>query len=404
MRTAPGPPRTHIGALAVLSASHLVNDTLQSLLLALYPLLKSTFALSYVQIGVITLAYQVTASIPQPWLGHFHDKRPAPRLLCLAFLLESIGLLTLATAGDYGSVLLAAALIGLASSVFHPLASPIVRDLSMGRHGLAQSVFQIGGNAGAALGPLLAALLVLPHGLGGLSWLCVPTVLALASCLRLARLPDIHRSLAGAVSGRLRHAEPPVSGAIVARTLIVLLVLMFSKYVYLAGIGTYYTFYLIHRFGLAARSSQLYLFVFLLAIAAGTLIGGPVVDRIGGKPVIWTSILGVAPFTLAIPYVSLGWTCALSFVTGLILASAFPAILVFAQDLLPHRAGLISGLFFGVAFGFGGLGAILLGAVAEHFGIDAAFEACSYLPLLGIAALFLPAPPPANRRLDRPGA
>lgn len=386
-----GSTRANVRALAVLSVSHLVNDTMQSLLLALYPLLRGAFALTYVQIGLISLTYQATASIPQPWLGHHNDKRPSPALLGLALSLECIGLLALASADAYGLVLLAAVLIGLASSVFHPIASSIVRDVSRGRHGLAQSMFQIGGNAGAALGPLLAALLISPRGLRSLAWLCLPILVALPACLRLAarlgaaRLP----SHAGARPIQSRASAQP--RRIVARALVVLLVLMFSKYVYLTGIGTYYTFYLMHRFGLTAQSSQMYLFVFLFALAAGTLIGGPIVDRAGGKPVIWASILGVAPFTLALPYVPLGWACALSFLIGLILASAFPAIVVFAQELLPHRVGLISGLFFGIAFGFGGLGAIVLGVVAERLGIVPAFEVCSYLPLLGIAALFLPA-------------
>lgn len=381
---------TSLRAWVVLSAAHLVNDTMQSLLLALYPLLKGTFALSYVQIGLITLTYQISASLPQPWLGHYNDRTPTPMLLCLAFSLETIGLLSLATAGRYALALLAAVLIGLASSVFHPIASPIVREASAGRHGLAQSIFQIGGNAGAALGPLLAALLVVPYGLASLSWLCVPAIVAFGLCLRLAVVLSRRQSMAGVIVGQ--PPGPQVPRGIATRVLLVLLVLMFSKYIYLTGIGTYYTFYLIHRFALPTRSAQLYLSAFLLAIAGGTLLGGPIVDRMGAKVVIWSSILGVAPFTIALPYVSLAWACVLSVTTGLILASAFPAILVFAQDLLPHRVGLVAGVFFGVAFGFGGVGAACLGMVADHFGIVAAFKVCSYLPLLGVAALFLPTP------------
>lgn len=382
--------RTTLGALVALSGSHLVNDAMQSLLLALYPLLKATFALTYLQIGLISLAYQSTASVPQPWLGHYNDKNPTPVLLCLALSLEIAGLLTLATAAEYAFVLVAAVLIGLASSVFHPVASPLVRDLSGGRQGLAQSIFQIGGNAGAAFGPLLAALLILPHGLKSLSWLCLPAVIAFVFCFRLANRHGVHRASTAGGPGRPGPQEPAAPRRILVRALAILLVLMFSKYIYLTGIGTYYTFYLIHRFGMTTWASQMYLFAFLFAIAAGTLIGGPIVDRVGEKPVICASILGVAPFTLALPYATLGWTCALSLVIGLILASAFPAILVYAHELLPRRVGLISGLFFGIAFGLGGLGATLLGVAADRFGIVAAFKVCSYLPLLGIAAIFLP--------------
>ena len=382
--------RADIGALVVLSGSHLVNDALQSLLIALYPLLKATFAVDYVQIGLISLVYQVAASVPQPWLGHCNDKKSTPALLCLAFSLESVGLLILATASGYGFVLIAAVLIGFASSVFHPIASPIVQDASGGRHGLAQSVFQIGGNAGASLGPLLAAFLILPHGLSSVSWLCLPTVVALAFCFRLATQRGISPTLGFRNSPQDQSSARTAPGRTVAYTLAILLVLMFSKYFYLTGMGTFYTFYLIHRFDLTARTSQIYLFAFLVAIAAGTLIGGPVVDRVGEKPVIVASIVGVAPFTIALPYLSLGSACNFSIIIGLILASAFPAILVFAQKLLPDRVGLISGFFFGIAFGFGGLGSVLLGILADHFGVIRAFQVNSYLPLLGIAALLLP--------------
>ncbi len=374
-----------------LSLSHLLNDLVQSLLPALYPLLKTGFHLDFGQIGLITFVFQGTASLLQPAVGLYTDRRPLPYSLAVGMGLSLAGLALLSAAPAYGALLAAAALIGLGSAIFHPEASRVARLASGGRYGLAQSVFQVGGNAGTALGPLLAAFLVVPYGQGSVAWFCLAAlagILVLGTVGRwyarhLAGAPRIARSSTGAASGRLSRAR-------VVATVAILLGLIFSKYFYMASFSSYYTFYLIHRFGVPVAQAQVYLFVFLGSVAAGTILGGPIGDRFGRKLVIWISILGVLPFSLALPHVSLFWTVALSVPIGLILASAMPAILVYAQELLPGRIGLVGGLFFGFAFGMGGLGAALLGETADHVGIERVYDLCAYLPAIGLTAVFLP--------------
>ena len=389
-----GPEPSSGPALAVLlglSLSHLLNDLVQSLLPALYPLLKTGFHLDFGQIGLITFVFQGTASLLQPAVGLYTDRRPLPYSLAVGMGLSLAGLALLSAAPTYGALLAAAALIGLGSAIFHPEASRVARLASGGRYGLAQSVFQVGGNAGTALGPLLAAFLVVPYGQGSVAWFCLAAlagILVLGTVGRwyarhLAGAPRIARSSTGAASGRLSRAR-------VVATVAILLGLIFSKYFYMASFSSYYTFYLIHRFGVPVAQAQVYLFVFLGSVAAGTILGGPIGDRFGRKLVIWISILGVLPFSLALPHVSLFWTVALSVPIGLILASAMPAILVYAQELLPGRIGLVGGLFFGFAFGMGGLGAALLGETADHVGIERVYDLCAYLPAIGLTAVFLP--------------
>lgn len=392
--TAQAPKQASGPALAVLlglSLSHLLNDLVQSLLPALYPLLKAGFHLDFGQIGLITFVFQGTASLLQPAVGLYTDRRPLPYSLAAGMGLSLAGLALLSVAPAYGALLAAAALIGLGSAIFHPEASRVARLASGGRYGLAQSVFQVGGNAGTALGPLLAAFVVVPHGQGSVAWFCLAAlagILVLGAVGRwyarhLAGVPRIARMSTGTLSGRLSRARIVVTVAI-------LLGLIFSKYFYMASFSSYYTFYLIHRFGVPVALAQVYLFVFLGAVAAGTILGGPIGDRFGRKLVIWISILGVLPFSLALPHVSLFWTVILSVPIGLILASAMPAILVYAQELLPGRIGLVGGLFFGFAFGMGGLGAALLGEMADHVGIEQVYGLCAYLPALGLMAVFLP--------------
>ncbi|CAO4174451.1 MFS transporter [Methylorubrum populi] len=383
--------RPALAVLAGLSLSHLLNDLVQSLLPAIYPLLKESFRLDFGQIGLITFVFQGTASLLQPAVGLYTDRHPLPFSLASGMGLSLAGLALLSVASGYGALLAAAALIGLGSAIFHPEASRVARLASGGRYGLAQSVFQVGGNAGTALGPLLAAFVVVPHGQGSVAWFCFAAlagILVLSAVGRwyrqhLATTPRIARKSSGAAAGSLSRAR-------IVATVTILLGLIFSKYFYMASFSSYYTFYLIHRFGVPVALAQVYLFVFLGAVAAGTILGGPIGDRFGRKLVIWISILGVLPFSLALPYVSLAWTVMLSVPIGLILASAMPAILVYAQDLLPGRIGLVGGLFFGFAFGMGGLGAALLGELADHLGIERVYELCAFLPALGLLAVFLP--------------
>lgn len=380
-------------ALAVLmglSLSHLLNDLVQSLLPAIYPLLKQSFHLDFGQIGLITLAFQATASLLQPVVGLYTDRHPLPFSLAAGMGLSLAGLALLAAAPTYGALIAAAALVGLGSAIFHPEASRVARLASGGRYGLAQSVFQVGGNAGTALGPLLAAFVVVPRGQGSVAWFGLAALVGMIVlsgvgrwyARRLAAAPRPART-AGAATGTLSRAR-------VVATIAILLALIFSKFFYTASFSSYYTFYLIHRFGVPVAQSQLYLFVFLGSVAAGTLLGGPVGDRFGRRPVIWVSILGVLPFTLALPHADLFWTVALTVPIGLILASALPAILVYAQDLLPGRIGLVGGLFYGFAFGMGGLGAALLGELADRVGIEQVYAVCAYLPLIGFLAVLLP--------------
>ena len=376
--------------LGALSFSHFLNDMIQSLILAIYPLLKGEFSLSFAQIGLITLTYQITASLLQPLIGLYTDKHPQPRSLSFGMASTLCGLVLLAFAPSYGVLLVAAALVGTGSSVFHPESSRIARMASGGKHGLAQSIFQVGGNAGSAAGPLLAAWVVIPHGQRSVGWFALAALLAIAV---LWQVGGWYATRHGAFRAKARAAREAVHGlsrAKVVGAVSILLLLIFSKYFYMASITSYYTFYLIEKFGLSVQAAQLHLFVFLFAVAAGTLLGGPIGDRIGRKRVIWASILGVAPFTLALPHVGLEATTALTFVIGFILASAFSAILVFAQELMPGKVGTVSGLFFGFAFGMGGIGAAVLGQLADTHGVAFVYRLCAYLPLLGLTTALLP--------------
>jgi FSR family fosmidomycin resistance protein-like MFS transporter len=380
--------QTRFNLLGALSFSHFLNDMMQSLIVSIYPLLKGEFQLSFVQIGTITLTYQACASLLQPLIGVYTDRHPKPYSLSVGMCFTLIGMVTLAFAPNYGSVLASAALIGAGSAIFHPESSRIARLASGGRHGLAQSIFQVGGNAGSAMGPLLAAWVILPQGQTSLAWFAIAAVIAIAVLARVGAWYKIHHI----DRPKARHpAVPsPVSAARARWSIAVLVLLIFSKYFYVASITSYFSFYLIEKFHVSVRSAQVHLFVFLLAMALGTLFGGPLGDRIGRKRVIWVSILGIAPFTLMLPYVDLMWVGILTFVIGLILSSAFSAIVVFAQELMPGNVGAVSGLFFGFAFGIGGIGAAVLGGIADTHGIEFVYRICAYLPLLGMVAAFLP--------------
>lgn len=382
---------TAYAILAALSLSHLLNDLVQSLLPAIYPLLKQSFHLDFGQIGLITLVFQLTASVLQPVVGLYTDRRSMPFSLALGMAASLVGLLLLSMAWTYGVLLLAAGLVGIGSAIFHPEASRVARLASGGRYGLAQSVFQVGGNAGTALGPLLVAFIVVPHGQSSVAWF---SLAALAGIIVLGIVGRWYRDRLAASARAPARSRPgtvtPLSRARIVATVAILLTLIFSKYFYMASFSSYYTFYLIHRFGVSVAQSQVYLFVFLGAVAAGTILGGPIGDRVGRKPVIWGSILGVLPFTLILPHANLAWTVALTIPIGAILASAMPAILVYAQELLPGRVGLVGGLFFGFAFGMGGLGAAILGEVADHTSIEFVYALSAYLPLIGLSAALLP--------------
>jgi FSR family fosmidomycin resistance protein-like MFS transporter len=380
---------TQYTVLGGISVAHMLNDMIQSLILAIYPILKHDFALNFAQVGLITLTYQLTASLLQPLVGMVTDRRPMPYSLPVGMGFTLCGLLLLAVAPNFPVLLIAAALVGTGSSVFHPESSRIARMASGGQHGLAQSLFQVGGNTGSSLGPLLAAwIIVPPHGRGNVAWFSLAALLAIVILLQVGRwYRHQHVKQAGRRVAEALHNLPASK---VALALSILGLLIFSKYFYLASLSSYYTFYLIHKFGVSVQSAQTHLFVFLFAVAAGSLLGGPIGDRIGRKWVIWVSILGVAPFTLLLPHANLMWTGVLSVVIGLILASAFSAILVYAQELIPGRVGMISGLFFGLAFGMGGIGAAVLGHVADARGIEYVYRLCAYLPLMGLITVFLP--------------
>ncbi|VCU68451.1 Fosmidomycin resistance protein [Pigmentiphaga humi] len=381
--------RTGFKILGAISFSHFLNDMLQSLILAVYPLLKSEFSLSFAQIGLITLLYQLTASLLQPLIGLYTDRKPKPYSLPVGMLCSMSGILLLAFASNYATVLLAAALLGMGSSIFHPESSRVARLASGGRHGLAQSIFQVGGNAGSAMGPVLAAWFILPRGQDSIAWFALAALVAMVVLTQIGAWYK-RQHLAGPRKARPAPAPNGLSRGQVTGAISVLLMLLFSKYFYMASFTSYYTFYLMHRFGVSVQSAQLHLFSFLAAVALGTILGGPIGDRIGRKKVIWGSILGVAPFALVLPHVGLAWTGVLSFVIGLILASAFSAILVFAQELMPGKVGTVSGLFFGFAFGMGGLGAAVLGKVADVTSIEFVYQLCAFLPLLGLLTVFLP--------------
>ena len=388
-RTMTTSPSRHIvwPILGAISASHLLNDIMQSLLLALYPLLKGKFHLDFVQIGMITFTFQLTASVLQPLVGIVTDRRAMPWSLAVGMLCTFTGLMTLANADSFTQILLAAACVGMGSSIFHPEASRIARMASGGQHGLAQSVFQVGGNTGAAAGPLLAAWLVLPHGQHSIAWVALAALVGFVLALGIGRwYAEQHRVAKQKPVSR----SSPLSPRLVRLTLGLLVALMFSKFFYLSSINNYLMFYLQHHFQVDNQLAQYHLFAFLASVALGTLLGGPIGDRIGRRHVIWISLFGIAPFTLAMPYASLNGSLWLSMIIGFMLASAFPAMVVYAQELLPGRTGAVSGLFFGLAFGLAGMGAALLGKIADNWGIDALYHACSFLPVIGFLAFWLP--------------
>ena len=374
--------------VVALSICHFLNDTMQSVLAAIYPILKLNYDLSFTQIGLLTFAFQFTASLLQPAIGAFTDKRPIGYALPVGTGFTLVGLILLSSAGYYALLLLAAALVGFGSAVFHPESSRIARLASGGRHGTAQSVFQVGGNIGTASGPLLAAFIIVPNGQASVAWFGLAALTGMVILTWVSRwYAAYRRASAGrpAADTALVHSRRRVVAA-----LAVLALLVFTKNIYVASFTSFYTFYTIERFGVGVQEAQLLLFVFLGAMAAGTLIGGPIGDRIGAKAVIWVSILGVLPFTLLLPYADLFWTAVLTVIIGIVLASAFPAIVVFAQELVPGRVGLIAGVFFGFAFGMGGISAAVLGQVADAKGIVFVYQICSFLPFLGLLTVFLP--------------
>lgn len=376
--------------LIALSFTHLLNDTLQSLIPAIYPLVRNTMKLNFTQIGLITLTFQLSASILQPLVGLFTDKRPQPFSLAVGMAFSLIGLVSLSMASSLPMLLVSVALVGIGSSVFHPEASRLAHMASGGKHGMAQSLFQVGGNAGSSLGPLLAAMIIVPFGQFHLIWFSALALLAIFVMIYIGNWykSNTHRIKPKKVVQQLQQQNlPPVRVVI---SLGILLMLIFSKYFYMASMTNYYTFYLIDRFGLSIQSSQVYLFIFLFSVAAGTFFGGPVGDRIGRKYVIWISILGAAPFALLLPYANLFWTAVLSVFIGVILSSAFSAILVYAQELVPGKVGMIAGLFFGLAFGMAGVASALLGKLADATSIGYVYQVCSYLPLIGLLTGFLP--------------
>ncbi len=383
---------TSFAILGAISFCHLLNDLAQSLLPAIYPLLKSGFDLSFGEIGLLTLVYQGMASLLQPVVGLYTDRRPQAYSLPFGMGCTMLGLFVIAFAPSFPIVLAGSALLGMGSSVFHPESSRIARLASGGAHGLAQSLFQVGGNAGSSFGPLLAAFVVFPHGRGSLAWFALVALGGMAILTVLGRWYKNagHARPAPRVAAGAGAPSPALPKRRVAWAIAVLIALLFSKYFYLASITSYYIFYLMHHFALPAETAQIYLFVFLAAAAAGTLIGGPIGDRVGRKTVIWVSILGVLPFTLALPYVGLYATVALSVVIGFVLSSAFSAIVVYAQELMPGRVGMVSGLFFGVAFGIAGIGAAVLGQLADWTSIELVYRVCSVLPAIGVLAAFLP--------------
>jgi len=388
--------KTVFKILLVISLCHLINDTVQSLLPAIYPVLKAKFTLSYGQIGWIAFTSQLTASILQPLVGLYTDRKPQPYSLAIGMGVTLIGLLAFATAPTYGSILAAAALVGIGSAIFHPESSRVARTASGGQHGMAQSLFQVGGNTGTAIGPLLAALLVKSQ--THVAWFSLLALVGIVLLTNIGSWAKNHRSY----SPHAVRLAPPKLTAKQAMALGILVVLMFSKFFYLASLISYYTFYLISKFHVSVQTAQFHLFIFLGAVAAGTFIGGPVGDRIGRKYVIWVSILGVLPFTLILPYVNLMWTSVLSVIIGFILASAFSAILVYAQELMPGRIGAVSGLFFGFAFGLGGIGSALLGELVDLTSLKFVYQLCSYLPAIGILTAFLPNLEPARSRPSAP--
>ncbi len=381
---------TALPVILALSVSHLLNDTIQAIIPSIYPLLKETHALTFTQIGLITFASQLVASLLQPLVGLYTDRRPLPYSLAIGMAVTLVGLIALAFAANYPAILISAMLVGVGSSVFHPEASRLAHLAAGRRRGFAQSVFQVGGNVGTSLGPLAAAAVIVPRGQISILWFTALAGLGIAVLARVGRWYAEHLALRATRRAAAKSDIPPLSRAQIRWSIAILVVLIFSKYFYLVSFTNYYTFYLIERFGVSVQAAQLQLFVFLFAVAAGTILGGPLGDRFGRKYVIWFSILGVAPFSLILPHVSLVPTIVLSAIAGAVLASAFSAILVYAQELVPGRVGLIAGLFFGVAFGVSGIASAVLGRVADRIGIIEVFFLCGFLPLLGIVTVFLP--------------
>jgi FSR family fosmidomycin resistance protein-like MFS transporter len=387
---------TAFRVLAAISFCHLLNDMMQSVIPAVYPILKQSYHLEFGQIGLITLTAQLTASLLQPLVGMYTDHRPTPYSLPIGMTFTMVGLILIASAPTFAIVLAAVALVGIGSAVFHPESSRVARMASGGQHGLAQSLFQVGGNAGSSMGPLLAAFIVLPAGQHSIAWFSGAALLAIVILLRVGAWYQRHPSMSP--KSRASNAtQTHLPRRQIAWAMAILIALIFSKYFYLASLVSYYTFYLIAKFHVSVQTAQVHLFIFLGAVAAGTIIGGPVGDRIGRKYVIWCSILGVLPFTLALPHANLFWTSVLTVIIGLVLASAFSAILVYAQELVPGRVGTVSGLFFGLAFGMGGVGAALLGKLADARGIEYVYQVCAFLPAIGLLTAFLPTVNPGER-------
>ena len=388
--------RTVFAVLFAISFSHMLNDTIQALIPSLYPVVKESLKLNYSQLGLITFAFQCTASLLQPVVGLATDRRSVPYSLAMGMGLTLAGLILLSEAHSFTMIIIAASMVGMGSAVFHPEASRVAHMAAGRNRGFAQSLFQVGGNAGSALGPLLAAVIIGQKGQGRVAWFSLVACVGIFVLWRIGAWQLGHVERVNALAAKRAAATrvdahlPHLQRGRVIFSLAILITLTFSKFVYLVSMTSYYTFYLIARFGVSVRAAQLYLFAYLLAVAAGTIIGGPVGDRIGRKRVIWVSILGVAPFTLLLPYVGLGATVGLSFCIGVVISSAFPAILVYAQELMPGKVGLVAGLFFGLAFGTAGIGAAVLGRIADHAGIIAVFRGCAYLPLIGLLTIFLP--------------
>lgn len=388
-RPLPAEGTTYAILLAV-SFCHFLNDLMQALLPAIYPMLKSNYALDFGQIGLVTFTYQMTGSLLQPLVGMYTDKHPKPYSLSVGMAFTLSGLAVIAMAGSYAVLLIGAALLGTGSSIFHPESSRIARMASGGRHGLAQSLFQVGGNFGSAAGPLVAAFLILPHGQGAIAWFTLTALLGIVVLWQVGTWYGVRRAMLAKPKARATSGGIELSRARVTVAIAILIALMFSKFIYMSSFTSYYTFYLIDRFGLSVDDAQVHLFIFLGAVAVGTIAGGPIGDRIGRKYVIWGSILGVLPFTLALPHANLFWTGAFSILIGLILSSAFSAIVVYAQELMPGRVGMVAGLFFGFAFGLGGIGAAALGELADATSIDHVYRLCAWLPVLGVLSIFLP--------------
>jgi len=382
--------KTTYSILFIISFSHLINDLLQAIVPSIYPLIKDNFGLSFTQIGIITFTYQIVASILQPFVGMYTDKNSKPYSLIIGMCFTMVGLFLVSISTNFTFLLMSVSLIGIGSSIFHPESSRVAHLASGGKKGLAQSIFQLGGNAGSAIGPLLAAFIIIPHGQSYVAWFCIIALIGIFALYKIAIWYTDHLSERNANKSAYKIETHHLSKNRVIVSLVVLLILIFSKFFYMSSITSYYTFFLIDKFHISIQQSQVYLFLFSGAVAAGTLIGGPIGDRFGRKYVIWVSILGVAPFTLMLPYVSLFWVGTLSVIIGLILSSAFSAILVYATELMPGKVGLVAGLFFGFAFGMGGLGSAVLGKIADATSIEYVFKICAFLPLIGIITGFLP--------------